>query len=185
MRFADPKSDIAFKKIFGNENRGEILISFLNAVLDLAEGKRILEVEILNPYQAPRIEGLRESTLDVRASDQRDIQYIVEMQIQKKAGFAKRVVYYTAKAYSGQIQVAEDYPKLNQVIFIEICDFTIFEDPDYLTRHLILNANSFKQELKDLEFNFIELPKFSRREEELGGIIEQRYTDVAPFAKRR
>jgi len=31
MRFADPKSDIAFKEIFANENKKEILISFLNA----------------------------------------------------------------------------------------------------------------------------------------------------------
>jgi hypothetical protein len=27
MRFADPKNDFAFKKIFGNENHKEILIS--------------------------------------------------------------------------------------------------------------------------------------------------------------
>lgn len=33
MKFADPKNDIAFKKIFANENKKEILISFLNAIL--------------------------------------------------------------------------------------------------------------------------------------------------------
>ncbi|WP_425340730.1 PD-(D/E)XK nuclease family transposase, partial [Candidatus Magnetobacterium casense] len=31
MRFVDVKSDIAFKRIFGNESKKEILISFLNA----------------------------------------------------------------------------------------------------------------------------------------------------------
>ncbi|NJN68409.1 MAG: transposase, partial [Chloroflexaceae bacterium] len=35
MRFANPKNDVAFKKIFGNEHQPAILISFLNAVLDL------------------------------------------------------------------------------------------------------------------------------------------------------
>ena len=30
MKFADPKNDIAFKKIFGDENKTEVLISFLN-----------------------------------------------------------------------------------------------------------------------------------------------------------
>ena len=30
MQFADIKNDIAFRKIFGNENKKEILISFLN-----------------------------------------------------------------------------------------------------------------------------------------------------------
>ena len=33
MRFVDPKNDIAFKKIFGDEKHTEILISFLNALL--------------------------------------------------------------------------------------------------------------------------------------------------------
>ena len=35
MQFVDVKTDIAFKKIFGNEQHKEILIGFLNAVLDL------------------------------------------------------------------------------------------------------------------------------------------------------
>jgi hypothetical protein len=35
MKFVDLKNDIAFRKIFGNENKKEILISFLNAVLKL------------------------------------------------------------------------------------------------------------------------------------------------------
>jgi len=29
MKFADPKNDLAFKKIFGNEQKKEILCSFL------------------------------------------------------------------------------------------------------------------------------------------------------------
>lgn len=35
MKFVNPRNDVAFKKIFGNEEHTEILISFLNAVLDL------------------------------------------------------------------------------------------------------------------------------------------------------
>jgi hypothetical protein len=31
MKFVDIKNDIAFRKIFGNENKKEILISFLKA----------------------------------------------------------------------------------------------------------------------------------------------------------
>ena len=39
MKFVDPKNDLAFKKIFGNENKKEILISFLNSVLDFKDEK--------------------------------------------------------------------------------------------------------------------------------------------------
>lgn len=33
MRFVDVKNDVAFRKIFGDENKKVILISILNAVL--------------------------------------------------------------------------------------------------------------------------------------------------------
>jgi len=39
MKFVDIKNDIAFRKIFGNENKKEILIYFLNAVLGLTGDK--------------------------------------------------------------------------------------------------------------------------------------------------
>ncbi|KJR40846.1 transposase [Candidatus Magnetoovum chiemensis] len=67
MRFADVKSDIAFKKIFGNENKKAILISFLNAVLGLEDDKQIYDLTILNPYQAPKLADLKETTLDIKA----------------------------------------------------------------------------------------------------------------------
>jgi hypothetical protein len=60
MQFADIKNDIAFRKIFGNETKTEILISFLNAVLKLEGNKQITWVEILNPYQLARIAGKRQ-----------------------------------------------------------------------------------------------------------------------------
>ena len=44
MQFADVKNDIAFRKIFGNETKKEILISFLNAVLTLEGEKQMVVV---------------------------------------------------------------------------------------------------------------------------------------------
>ncbi|MBF0339242.1 MAG: Rpn family recombination-promoting nuclease/putative transposase [Nitrospirae bacterium] len=173
MRFVDVKSDIAFKRIFGNENRKEILISFLNAVLALSGDREIGDIEILNPYQVPKIEGLKETVLDIRAVDKRDVTFIVEIQIQKKKGFEKRVLYYTSKAYIDQLGRGEDYPSLKPVIYIGIVDFKVFNGDNYLTRHLILDTDTFEQKLKDFEFNFIELPKFKKREDEIETIIEK------------
>jgi len=39
--------------IFGNEEKKEILISFLNAVLDLQGEKEIDDIEMLTPSQLP------------------------------------------------------------------------------------------------------------------------------------
>ncbi|MFN8486848.1 MAG: PD-(D/E)XK nuclease family transposase [Caldilineaceae bacterium] len=41
--FCRPQNDVAFKKIFGSEEHKEILISFLNAVLDLQGDKEIAD----------------------------------------------------------------------------------------------------------------------------------------------
>jgi predicted transposase/invertase (TIGR01784 family) len=173
MKFVNPKNNVAFKKIFGNEQQKEILISFLNAVLDLNGDRAIEDLEILNPYQAPKLEGLKYTLLDVRARDKRGVTFIVEMQLENIPGLTKRFVYYAAKAYVSQIERGEDYPKLNRVIFIGILDFVAFSGEKYLTRHALLNTATCEQEIKEIEFNFIELPKFTKEEPELESILEK------------
>lgn len=172
-RFVDPRNDVAFKKIFGSEQTRNILISFLNAVLDLQGDHEIADLEILNPYQAPKVEILQYTLLDVRARDRRGVTFIVEMQVEQVEAFAKRFLYYAAKAYVTQIERGDEYPRLNQVIFIGILDFRAFAGADYLTRHRIINQHTQQQELRDLEFNFIELPKFTKDEHTLGTILEK------------
>ena len=93
MKFVDIKNDIAFRKIFGNENRKEVLISFLNAVLLLESDKKIISVEILTPYQLPSLKGGKVTIVDVKAKDQSNKNYIVEMQVAEVDGFDKRVLY--------------------------------------------------------------------------------------------
>ncbi len=173
MRFVDVKSDIAFKKVFGNENKREILISFINAVLGLQGEKEIGDITILNPYQAPRLAQLKETTLDIRAVNKKGTTFIIEIQVQKKVGFEKRVLYYISKAYVGQLEKGTDYAKLKPVIFIGVMDFKLFKGSEYITKHLILNTSTYKQELPDLEFDFIELPKFQKTEEQLETIVDK------------
>lgn len=173
MQFVDVKTDIAFKKIFGSEQHKEILIGLLNALLELEGDTCIKDVTLKNPWQPPDIPLLKETILDIKAVDNRGVSFLVEMQIRDTNFFDKRALYYTAKAYTGQIKKGENYPKLNQVIFIGILDFNSFDGDNYLTRHLILNRDTLKQELRDIEFNFIELKKFTKSEEELDSIIEK------------
>ncbi|MBF0220200.1 MAG: Rpn family recombination-promoting nuclease/putative transposase [Gammaproteobacteria bacterium] len=173
MRFVNPQNDIAFKKIFGNEQCKDVLIAFLNAVLDLAGRRAIETVELLSPFEAPKVEELKQTILDVKARDGQGKQFIVEMQVSGYPSLKKRFQYYAAKTYTNQIAVGEEYPKLNQVIFIGILNFSEFDGPAWLTRHLLLNSETGKQELQDLEFNFIELPKFTKSEAELETAIDK------------
>jgi conserved hypothetical protein (putative transposase or invertase) len=158
MKFVDPKTDIAFKKIFGNEAHKEILLEFLNEILELEYP--IADLTILNSYQPPKLGGLKETLLDIKAKDSQQREFLVEMQVEKELAFAKRALYYTSKAYSQQLSKGEKYHLLKPVIFLGILDFSLFPHQNTLSRHLILNNQTKAHELKDLEFNFIELPKF-------------------------
>ena len=178
MKFVDIKNDIAFRKIFGNENRKEVLISFLNAVLLLDDDKKIVTVDILTPYQLPTLKGGKVTIVDVKAKDQNDKNYIVEMQaggepLAEVEGFDKRVLYYAAKSYSSQIDRGDLYEQLNPTFFIGILDFEITQNLDYISRHKIVDIETGENLISDIEFNFIELPKFNKKESELASIIDQ------------
>lgn len=171
MKFVDPKTDIAFKKIFGNEAHKIVLIEFLNQMLELEYP--IADVSIKNSYQPPTIFGLKETSLDIKATDTSGRQFIVEMQVEKEFAFAKRALYYSSKAYSQQLKLTQKYHMLKPVIFLGILDFILFEQEQALSHHLILNTQNMAHDLKDLEFNFIELPKFNLTESELKTVTDK------------
>jgi predicted transposase/invertase (TIGR01784 family) len=173
MKFVDVKNDIAFRKIFGNENRKETLISFLNAVLDFHGDQRIKEVTILNPYQLPKLKGGKVTIIDVKATDQLGRTYIVEMQVGDLDGFEKRVLFYSSKSYSDQIKRADFYRKLRPVIFIGILDFEHTENKNYISRSQIRDVETGEQTIKDMEFTFVELPKFNKKLHELKTLTEK------------
>ena len=78
MIFINPKTDFAFKKIFGSEQSKDILISFLNAIL-YKGNPTIEDLEIINPYLAPKIRGIKDTYLDVKAKITGNKTVIIEM----------------------------------------------------------------------------------------------------------
>ena len=173
MKFVDIKNDLAFRKIFGNENTKEVLISFLNAILTLANDKKIVEIELLNTYQLPELLSDKVTIIDVKARDQNNSSYIVEMQVAKVDELNKRVLYYASQSYTSQIDRGDLYEKLSPVFFIGILDFSATTNPHYIRRHKILDVATHENYISDIEFNFIELPKFTKAENELETIIDQ------------
>ena len=167
MRFVDVKNDIAFHKIFGNANQTICLISFLNAVLQLEEGRRVVSVTIENPYLFPTVPTGKTSIIDVRATDQEGRKFIVEMQVADKKGFDKRVQYYAARDYSSQIEKGDDYQLLRPAYFIAILDFVFTQSLSYFSTHQTLDVETGENLLKDIKYYFIELEKFNKTLEEL------------------
>ncbi|MEL6384796.1 MAG: Rpn family recombination-promoting nuclease/putative transposase, partial [Cyanobacteria bacterium J06626_18] len=142
MPFINPKTDFAFKKIFGSLQSQGVLISFLNGLLyDGAD--TITSLDILNPYQAPRIRGMKDTYLDVKALLKDGTQVIVEMQVLNVEGFEKRILYNAAKTYSTQLGTGDDYTLLNPVIALTITDFVMFEDLEAYRSRFVLWEKDF------------------------------------------
>jgi predicted transposase/invertase (TIGR01784 family) len=161
MLFINPKTDFAFKKIFGSEQSHDILISFLNGILYDSE-PIIADLEILNPYQAPRIRGVKDTYLDVKALLATGQTVIIEMQVLNVEGFEKRILYNAAKAYSIQLGTGDKYALLNPVIALTITDFEMFSEFDAVISRFVLKEKEFLVDYPscDLELVFVELPKF-------------------------
>jgi predicted transposase/invertase (TIGR01784 family) len=178
-KFLDPKNDVSFKKIFGSEKNKDILIHFINDILELEGSDKIKQVEFLSPIQDPEIASKKQSIVDVLCSDENGVQIIVEMQVAPTKGFEKRAQYYASKAYSRQLNSGQEddgkYYNLKEVVFIAIADCVIFQDKKgYKSDHIILDKKTYEHDLQDFSFTFIELPKFKKDNiDDLKNIVEK------------
>ncbi len=179
MIFINPKIDFAFKKIFGSEDSKDILISFLNALIYEAQ-PIIQDLEILNPYLAPKIRGVKDTYLDIKAKiidsqTKEDRTIIIEMQVLNIEGFEKRILYNAAKSYSIQLTKGQGYNLLNPVIALTITDFVMFADLPSVISRFVLKEKDFLIDypIYDIELIFAELPKFKKELEELETIIDK------------
>jgi predicted transposase/invertase (TIGR01784 family) len=179
MIFINPKIDFAFKKIFGSEDSKDILISFLNSLIYEARPV-IQDLEIINPYLAPKIRGIKDTYLDIKAKirdgeSKEESTVIIEMQVLNIEGFEKRILYNAAKSYSTQLSSGQGYQLLNPVIALTITDFVMFNELDSVTSKFILKEKDFLIDypIYDIELIFVELPKFKKDESELENNIDK------------
>ena len=177
MQFIDVKTDFAFKKVFGSQQSKDIIISFLNALLNFGKNP-IVDLTILDPYQIPLAVGLKNTYVDVKANLEDGTQVIIEMQVIDPPGFGKRVLSNVAKSYSAQLEIGDEYNKLNSVIGLTITDFVMFKHPKLesmtITDFKLLEAQQFvPYSDNDIRLVFVELPKFNKKVNHLTSMADK------------
>ena len=174
MTFINPKTDYAFKRIFGSSESKDILISFLNAMI--YDGNPTIEdLEIIDPNLPPRVEGLKDTYLDVKAKLADGTLVIIEMQVLNVESFGKRVLYNAAKTYAFQLQKGEGYRMLKPVIALTLTDFEMFPNSEQLISRFIYKEASTNLIYTDnnIELVFVELPKFTKEVDQLETIADK------------
>jgi len=161
--YVKPSSDIFIKYLFGmdTEESKELLLSFINAVLQDSDFDPIVSVIPKNPFNYKEFINDKESVLDIAATDEQGNEYNIEVQTSGDSAFKKRSLYYWADLYKSQLEESGQYKKLNPVICINILDFELFPElPEIHNYFMIIEGKERKSILtKHLIIHFIELPK--------------------------
>jgi predicted transposase/invertase (TIGR01784 family) len=162
MRYLDPKNDLTFKRIFGEHPH--LLKSFLNAVMPLDEGKKIVSLEYLPAELVPVIPLFKNSIVDVRCIDEKGQHFIVEVQMLWTNSFKSRVLFNASKAYIKQVGRGLKYKGLQPVFSLNIINEDFDDKPDtYLHHYRLIHTQDSGKVIEGLEFVFIELPKFKAK----------------------
>ncbi len=167
--FADPKTDVVFKRIFGAEARKPLLIALLNDLLELKGPRRIRDVQHLSLEQHVTAPKSKLSIVDVKCTTASGRRFVVEMQVLPVEGFEKRVVYNASKAYVLQLRNAEEYPNLCDVVGLTICNFELWPKRlkaggykvPMLSRWRMQEQHSGHKGLRQVQYSFLELPKYA------------------------
>ena len=159
-KYLDPKADLTFKKVFGEHK--ELLISFLNALLPLPEGKEIVTLEYLPSEMVPVNPDKKDTIVDVRCKDKDGRQFLVEMQMYWTDAFRQRVLLNTGKAYSLPADRGEKYSELKPVYTLSLVNDIAFPElPDDFYHCYMMTHSKYKEyTIDDIEMIFVELPKF-------------------------
>ena len=99
-RFINPFSDWGFKKIFGQEINKDLLIKFLN---DLLDGEHHIEdLTFKDKEQLPELKSMRGIIFDVYCTTDKGEHFIVEMQNRYQPYFTDRSIYYASRTIVNQ-----------------------------------------------------------------------------------
>lgn len=167
-----PKMDFVFKRIFGNENHPNILISFLNAVLNPVDPIKSVNLKDTT-IEKSHLED-KYSRLDVKAITNKGEHINIEIQLKDEYNMIKRSLYYWSKLYEGQLENGENYQKLSRTICINLLDFNLLNHDKFHSAYRLKDCET-NEELTDvMELHFIEFKKMKnvKRVEEVKSKLE-------------
>ena len=175
-RYINPLTDFGFKRIFGTPFNKDLLIDFLNALL---EGEReISDVTYRNGEQLGASRKDRRAVFDVYCQATDGSRFIVEMQNMYQPYFKDRSIYYSTFLVAEQGQRGDWNYELQPVYTIGILNFAFLENKRS-------DDGVFKEEVKlkniktndvfsdKLTYIYVELTAFNKQLNELKTTLDK------------
>lgn len=176
-RYINPLTDFGFKRIFGTPFNKELLISFLNALLD---GERVIkDVTYNNSEHFGSNEWARKAVFDVYCTTETGGRFIVEMQNVYQDFFKDRSIFYSTFPISDQAKRGDWNYELQDVYTIGVLNFAFPEDKEAdndegIYREIKLMDTRTKEVFYDkLTYIYVELAKFNKTLEECTSLLDK------------
>ena len=158
-RLLNPKLDVVFQALFGEEGSEEITKSFLEEILEV----KILKIQLnINPILRRKKQDDKLGILDVAVKINENQNCDIEMQMIKQEYIKERILFYWSKLYIRSIAKGQDYNKLEKSIIILITDKNVpgLEDMECHTKWKILETKNKQKILTDkLEIHIIQIKR--------------------------
>jgi len=119
--------------------------------------------------------GGKMSILDIKAVDEHDTWYDIEVQIGEHGYYGKRALYYLSQMYVDQLIEGATYADLNKTIGIHLLDFNYLDDDRY-RHHFVfkdMETDEYLEHLSYQQLYFIEMRKFNKDWDELRTLLDR------------
>jgi predicted transposase/invertase (TIGR01784 family) len=170
-RYINLLNDWGFKHTFGKK---ENLIHFLNEIFQ--EKEKIIDIVYLPTEQLGKTEKERIAIFDVYCRNDREELILLEMQNMPQIHFYERSLLYSTFLIRNQSVKGEWNYELKSVYIIGILNFipseTAIGDEHHVDRISLFNERTKEKFSDKLNFIYIVLPKFRKRQEELNSHLD-------------
>ena len=143
-RYANLLVDKVFKKIFGARGNKDILISFLNMLINDVE---ITDLDYVDKEFPGLSREAKTSVFDVYCTTSDGRHVTVEMQEHYQADFADRSVFYSALPITMSHPAGESDWELDRFYYIAITDFALRDEPKECLEEGLVSRYSLRNDL--------------------------------------
>ena len=164
IKYLPPKSDLIFKKIFGDVNNIEILTAFLKSTLDIAHDE-YEKIILTDTHLSQNGEHDKLGILDVKVQTKSGNIIDIEIQLANIPHMRERIVFYLSKMVSGQISSGDKYNSIKRSIIIVITDYKMIKENDKYHNVYTLRDKDGNEFTNLVEINTLELPKLPNNDD--------------------
>ena len=173
-KFINPFTDVGFKRIFGQEMSKDLLIDFLNSLM---EGERHIEdVTFLDKEQLPENARDRGLIYDVYCQTSTGEHIIVEMQNKDQLHFKERALLYLSKAIVEQSKRGDE-GKLYEIDAVYGIFFMNFRNSSFASRFrtdvALMDTETHEVFSDKIRMTYLQLPEFQKDVDECETVFDR------------